>query len=72
MDETDFTRNNRNGYNNCSTIDNDGQIYDTVHIDGQFIVERRCGGDNRVDHKIKAYDRRQSPQNYLPDIDIYI
>ncbi|GIU49709.1 hypothetical protein TUM4438_33890 [Shewanella sairae] len=69
MDETDFTRNN---YTDNSTAPDDSNIYDTVHIDGQFIVERRTGRDNRSNSKLRAYDRRQSPQSCLPDIDIYI
>ena len=71
MDKTDFTRNNHNSYSRSSTDDN-GNIFDTVHIDGKFIVERRSGRDNSSNPKLKAYDRRQSVQNYLPDIDLYI
>ncbi|MCL1140144.1 hypothetical protein [Shewanella pneumatophori] len=70
MDETDFTRNNAHYDSSIDT--DDSNIFDTVHIDGQFIVERRSGRDNRANSKLKAYDRRQSSQNYLPDIDIYI
>ena len=72
MDETDSAARNAKELGKNSADHHEPRVYETVHIDGKFILEKRSNTNNNSHPKLKVYDRRQSRQNCQPDIDIYI
>ncbi|MCL1147866.1 hypothetical protein AB4298_08865 [Shewanella sp. 10N.261.52.F9] len=69
MDETDFCSKEEQDLTEQRTTTD---VYETINVNGQFIVERRQNGDSRSNAKLRAYDRRQSTYSHFAEVDIYI